>query len=93
MSRVIVVEELGMGRTWLLAEAFMAQSIQRFLWTRKRSKGKGLERKSLGTVSHQTPGSASRIPLWSCRQSGKAEHRDKDFTGNVECGYSQVSIE
>lgn len=90
MSKAIVVEELGMGRTGLLADPFMALCIQRFLWIRKRSKGKGLERKWLGTISHQTPASAPRIPLWSCSLSGKAEHRDKVSTGNVECGYSQV---
>lgn len=84
-----MVEELGTGRTGLLADPFLAQGIWRFLWTRESSKGKGLERKWLGTKSHQTP---ARIPLWSCSPSGKAEHRDKDFTENVECGYSQVFL-
>lgn len=32
----------------------------------------------------------SRIPLWSCSPSGRAEHRDKDFTGNVKCEWSKV---
>lgn len=92
MGRATVVEGLGMSRTGLLADPFMAYGILRFLWTRKRSKGKGLERKWHGTISHQTPGSAPRIPLWSCSPSGKAEHGDRDFNGNVKCGYSQVFI-
>lgn len=88
VSGVIAVEELGMGRTGLLEHPFMAQCIKRFFWTQERREGNGLQREWLGTISHQTPASAPRIPLWSCSPSGKAKHKDKDFTGKVECGYS-----